>query len=139
MEGIRAKTFQEIVDKYLKGKYDTPVKIGYKPEQLPIETVIDEDKSVRWNREEVTRINGEKRIEFEKMKSMKKFLAAQYRSDLSAAALNECGINSKQAEFIYTYVMDHTEYDYMSVEFTIDYEKFCKVFARLRDMKEEQE
>ena len=73
------------------------------------------------------------------MKSMKKFLAAQYRSDLSAAALNECGINSKQAEFIYTYVMDHTEYDYMSVEFTIDYEKFCKVFARLRDMKEDQE
>ena len=137
MEEIRAKTFQEIVDKYLKGKYDTPVKIGYKPEQLPIETVIDEDQSVRWNREEVTRINGEKRIEFEKMKSMKKFLAAQYRSDLSAAALNECGINSKQAEFIYTYVMDHTEYDYMSVEFTIDYEKFCKVFARLRDMKEE--
>ena len=137
MEEIRVKTFQEVVDKYLKGKYDTPVKIGYKPEQLPIETVIDEDKSVRWNREEVTRINGEKRIEFEKMKSMKKFLAAQYRSDLSAAALNECGINSKQAEFIYTYVMDHTEYDYMSVEFTIDYEKFCKVFARLRDMKEE--
>lgn len=139
MEEIRVKTFQEVVDKYLKGKYDTPVKIGYKPEQLPIETVIDEDKSVRWNREEVTRINGEKRIEFEQMKSMKKFLAAQYRSDLSAAALNECGINSKQAEFIYTYVMDHTEYDYMSVEFTIDYEKFCKVFARLRDMKEDQE
>ena len=137
MEEIRAKTFQEIVDKYLKGKYDTPIKIGYKPEQLPIETVIDEDKSVRWTREEVIRINGEKRIEFEKMKSMKKFLAAQYKSDLSAAALNECGINSKQAEFIYTYVMDHTEYDYMSVEFTIDYEKFCKVFARLRDMREE--
>ena len=137
MEGIRAKTFQEIVDKYLKGKYDPPVKIGYKAEQLPMETVIDEDKSVRWNREEVTRINGEKRIEFEKMKSMKKFLAAQYRSDLAAAALNECGINNKQADFIYDYVMQHTEYDYMSVEFTIDYEKFCKIFALLRDMKEE--
>ena len=96
MEEIRAKTFQEIVDKYLKGKYDPPVKIGYKAEQLPIETVIDEDKSVRWNREEVTRINGEKRIEFEKMKSMKKFLAAQYRSDLAAAALNECGKRFEQ-------------------------------------------
>jgi HD-GYP domain-containing protein (c-di-GMP phosphodiesterase class II) len=57
-------------------------------------------------------------------------------SNLAAAAANEYKINSAQANKIYTYVMDHTEYDYMSVEFTVDYEKFCKFFAVLRDTKE---
>ena len=129
-------TFQKIVNKYLDGKYDPPEKIGYKPEQLPIETVIDEDKSVKWNREEVTRVNAEKKAKYEEMKALKESLFQQYKQDLYTAARNECNIHREQAEAIYIYVMDHTEYDYVSVEFTIDYEKFCKFFTRLRDMKE---
>ena len=136
MNEVRKITFQEIVNRYLDGKYDHPTKIGYRPEQLPIETVIDEDKSVKWNREEVNRINAEKRVQYEEMKALKNALFQQYKNDLYAAAKYECDINQPQAEAIYIYVMDHTEYDYVSVEFTIDYEKFCKFFARLRDMKE---
>ena len=136
MSETRKITFQDIVNRYLDGKYDTPTKIGYRPEQLPMETVIDEDKSVKWNREEVNRLNAEKRAQYEAMKALKHTLFQQYKNDLYAAAKHECNINQSQAEAIYIYVMDHTEYDYVSVEFTIDYEKFCKFFARLRDMKE---
>ena len=136
MSEIRKITFQDIVNRYLDGKYDPPTKIGYRPEQLPMETVIDEDKSVKWNREEVNRLNAEKRAQYEEMKALKNTLFQQYKNDLYAAAKNECDINQAQAGAIYVYVMDHTEYDYVSVEFTIDYEKFCKFFARLRDMKE---
>ena len=136
MSKIKQMTFQEIVNRYLNGQYDLPVKIGYKPEQLDPNTVIDEDKSVKWNREEVARINAEKRIEFDKMKSRKQFLAAQYKGNLAAAAKDECNINQAQADAIYDYVMQTSEHDYISVEFTIDYEKFCKFFARLRDIKE---
>ncbi len=131
-------TFQNIVHKYLDGKYDPPEKIGFRAEQLDPTTVIDEDKSVKWNREEVARVNTEKKAKYEAMKTLKESLFQQYKQDLYAAAKDECNIHYAQAEAIYIYVMDHTEYDYMSVEFTIDYEKFCKFFARLRDMKEEQ-
>ena len=136
MSEVRKITFQDIVNRYLDGKYEPPTKIGYRPEQLPMETVIDEDKSVKWNREEVNRINAEKRAQYEAMKTLKESLFQQYKNDLYAAAKHECNINHAQAEAIYIYVMDHTEYDYVSVEFTIDYEKFCKFFARLCDMKE---
>lgn len=138
MSATRKITFNDIVNKYLENKYNPPMKIGYKPDQLSPETVIDEDRSVKWNRAEIERINSEKRVEFEKMKLLKQQLAEQYKTDLADAAKYECNIHINQANAIYTYVMDHTEYDYMSVEFTIDYEKFCKFFARLRDMKESQ-
>jgi hypothetical protein len=129
-------TFDDIVNKYMNGDYEPPVKVGTRPKQLASDYVIDEDQTVRWNRAEVVRLNNEARKEFDKMVSLKKTLAEQYRADLAAAAANEYKINSAQAKKIYTYVMDHTEYDYMSVEFTVDYEKFCKFFALLRDMKE---
>ena len=136
MSESRKITFQNIVNRYLDGKYDPPTKIGY-PKQLPMETVIDEDKSVKWNREKVNSINAEKRAQYEEMKALQNALFQQYKDDLYAAAKYECDIHQSQAAAIYIYVMDHTEYDYVSVEFTIDYEKFCKFFARLRDMKEE--
>jgi hypothetical protein len=129
-------TFDIIVNKYINGDYEPPVKVGTQPKQLAADYVIDEDQTVKWNRAEVVRLNNEARKEFDKMVSIKKTLADQYRAELASAAANEYGINSAQAKKIYTYVMDHTEYDYMSVEFTVDYEKFCKFFAMLRDTKE---
>lgn len=129
-------TFDIIVNKYINGDYEPPVKVGTQPKQLAADYVIDEDQTVKWNRAEVVRLNNEARKEFDKMVSLKKTLADQYRDDLASAAANEYGINSAQATKIYTHVMNNTEYDYISVEFTVDYEKFCKFFAILRDTKE---
>lgn len=129
-------TFDDIVNKYMNGDYEPPVKVGTQPKQLASDYVIDEDQSVKWNRAEVVRLNNEARKEFDKMLSLKKSLAEQYKTDLASAAKRAYDINAAQAAKIYTYVMDHTEYDYMSVEFTVDYEKFCKFFAVLRDTKE---
>lgn len=129
-------TFDIIVNKYLNGDYEPPVKVGTQPKQLAPDYVIDEDRTVKWNRAEVVRLNNEARKEFDKMVSLKKTLAEQYRADLASAAANEYGINSAQATKIYTHVINNTEYDYISVEFTVDYEKFCKLFAILRDTKE---
>ena len=129
-------TFDIIVNKYINGYYEPPVKVGTQPKQLAADYVIDENQTVKWNRAEVVRLNNEARKEFDKMVSLKKTLADQYRDDLASAAANEYGINSAQATKIYTHVMNNTEYDYISVEFTVDYEKFCKFFAILRDTKE---
>ena len=129
-------TFDIIVNKYINGDYEPPVKVGTQPKQLAADYVIDENQTVKWNRAEVVRLNNEARKEFDKMVSLKKTLADQYRDDLASAAANEYGINSAQATKIYTHVMNNTEYDYISVEFTVDYEKFCKFFAILRDTKE---
>ena len=134
--GKKKVTFDIIYNKYLRGEYEPPIKVGSQPKQLAADYVIDEDQTVKWNRAEVVRLNKEARKEFDKMLSLKKTLAEQYRADLASAAANEYGINSAQATKIYTHVMNNTEHDYISVEFTADYEKFCKFFAVLRDTKE---
>jgi hypothetical protein len=134
--GKKKITFDIIFNKYLNGEYEPPIKVGSQPKQLVADYVIDENQTVKWNRAEVVRLNKEARKEFDKMLSLKKTLADQYRADLASAAANEYGINSAQATKIYTHVMNNTEHDYISVEFTVDYEKFCKFFAILRDTKE---
>jgi uncharacterized protein YdhG (YjbR/CyaY superfamily) len=96
---------------------------GKKPEGF----VFDEDKSVKWNREEVEKHNA--LVSEQKKKAMQ--LSAQmyqnYINDLAQAAYDEYDISESQFRLIYEKVMEYTEYDYIcaaNVEDVEDYVYF---------------
>jgi hypothetical protein len=130
-------TFETVASNYNLGRYTPSEKVGHRAELLPANTVIDEDQSVKWNREKVEQINAERQADFERKRDLKIKLRAQFVQDLYEAAKNEYNINSAQAQKIYDYVMSNTEHDYMCAEFVNDYEEFCDFFTDLNATKED--
>ena len=130
-------TFDKIVENYDDGAYTISENIGWRPEKLPEGTIIDEEKSVRWTREEVERINVEKQEHFMKMKQLKNERYEKFKADIFAAAKDEYNINKAQAQKIFSYVWERGEHDYMCTELVRDIERFCDFFAELVEAKEE--
>lgn len=91
---------------YENGEYDN--KIPYpRKSKLKEDHVFDENKSVKWNREEVVRYNksvDEERIKYREETNR---LSAKLHDDIINALVNEYNFTKNQANKIYDYAYMH--------------------------------
>jgi hypothetical protein len=122
-------TFENIQSNCWNGVYSPPPNLGYKAKTLDKDTVIDEDKSVKWNREEVERRNEKIEAEWRAQFDIKIQRYQQFRADMLQVAKSEYEMNEAQFEKLYEFVMyEYSEHDYMCAEFVRDFEQFCDFF-----------
>lgn len=121
-------TILEIYQKYVNKDYQT--KITY-PQSKDYKHIEDEDKSIRWNREEKERLEREyeKAKEYYNIDQSK--LDNQLRSDMIEALQEEYHVNEKQAEIIYGYAYSEkhscmTDVFWFAGELAVVYEKIDK-------------
>lgn len=122
-------TFHDIQSNCWNGVYLPPPNLGYRAKTLDKDTVIDENKSVKWNREEVERRNEKIEAEWGAQFDIKIQRYQQFKTDLLTAAKAEYKMNDAQFEKLYEFVMyEYSEHDYVCAEFVQDFEKFCDFF-----------
>lgn len=130
-------TFHDIQCNCRNGIYSAPPNLGYKAPKLAKDTIIDEDKSVKWNREAVERQNEQIEAEWRALNNVKIQRYQQFKADMLKAAKAEYKMNEAQFEKLYEFVMyKHSEYDYMCAEFVDDFEDFCDFFFDVVNTKE---
>lgn len=102
-------SIEDVQRKYNNKEYES--KLDYKeyhPSTLTDNQIIDEDKSVKWNREEVIRLNERGRTLKKEYRNEDYRLASLLGEDLIQALINDYDINEVQAKYVYDYV--YTEY-----------------------------
>lgn len=75
------------------------------PEKLSDNAIIDEDKSVRWNREEVKKHNENRKAIILENKKQKNQLYEAWKQKVLEEIMKE-GFTTKQAEHIYDFAYD---------------------------------
>ena len=88
-EAIRADAYSQV--EYIRAKY------------LKDSTVIDEDKSVKWNREEVERLNEEMKAKVNKNKQERRDMDNKYRKDVIRAYANDSGYSEEKVGVIFNH------------------------------------
>lgn len=69
-------------------------------------TIIDEDKSVRWNREEIERLNDIHTEEVKELNRKKNLLLANIEDAIEKYIIEETKVSKKRAEKIYKYLYE---------------------------------
>ena len=92
-------SYDGVFERISKGVYD--IKCS-RPKRLLKDTeIIDEDKSVKWNREQIALENEKIRLHNEAIKEAKKEGPRKLENDLKEALMNEHGLNANQADKVY--------------------------------------
>lgn len=71
-------------------------------------TVIDEDKSVKWNREEVARLNEEMKVKVQNNRQLRRDMENKQREDIIRAYANESGYSENKVALIYVYAYNES-------------------------------
>lgn len=130
-------TFDIVKQNYLNGVYQPKKPVPFRASKLSPDTVIDEEKSVKWNREEVARRNENSKKEHEQLVAEKYRLRDKFKEHLYQAAYSEYKLNRAQYNALYEYVMySLSEYDYECVQFIHDFEEFLDFFFTTINLKE---
>ena len=69
-------------------------------------TIIDEDKSVRWNKEEIERLNYIHIEEVKELNRKKNLLLANVENAIKEYIIEETKVSNKKAEKIYRYIYE---------------------------------
>lgn len=90
----------EMVDEYTK--------FSCKPKnpRYKVGTIIDEDKSVRWNREEIDRLNDIHTEEVEELNRKKNLLFLNLKNAAEKYIIEETNVSKKRAEKIFEYIYE---------------------------------
>ena len=92
-------SYDSVIELISKGVYD--VKYS-KPKRLLKDTdFIDENKSVKWNKEQIALENEKIRLYNEAIKEAKREGPRKFEDDLKEALMNEHGLNVDQANKVY--------------------------------------
>lgn len=92
-----------------------------KPKYLKEYTVIDEDKSVRWNREQVEQLNLEMKIKAKQNKQERKDMQLKQEKDIVRAYANQANLSEKKIKLILDYVYEENHsYGIWAVLETLD-------------------
>lgn len=130
-------TFDIVKQNYLNGVYQPKKPVPFRASVMSPDTVIDEEKSVKWNREEVARRNENSKREHEQLVAEKYRLRDQFKEDLYQASYSEYKLNRAQYNALYEYVMySLSEYDYECSQFIVDFEAFLDFFFTTVNLKE---
>ena len=88
-----------VTERISKGVYDIKCP---KPKRLLKDTdIIDEDKSVKWNREQIEKENEKIKLHNEAIKEAKEKGPRVFKDDLIATLMGEHGLNADQASRVY--------------------------------------
>lgn len=129
------KTVKDLKKSYENGDYDE-YSAGKEKRLMP-NKVIDENKSVKWNREKVEQLNKE--ID-ERNKMRQKFsqkeLDDKFEKDLIEAFVNKTGLNEKQIKEIYYKV--YGEYSFINKwQIILDVEELSEFVVELKNLNNE--
>lgn len=125
-------TFDDVRKKHREGEY----KLLESPRCISEYTVIDENKSVKWNLEEAKNRNLTIQKEREEVRRKNNETYERFKQDLFESAYSEYELNENQFNVIYEFVMrELTEYDYMSAHFVDDFEEFLDFFFEVVNMR----
>lgn len=97
---MKITNVQELNEALRNGYYDTEY---VRPKFLREGTIIDEEKSVRWNREEVERRNNEMKERVEENRRELREKERQQHDDIIRAYANDSGLSEEQIGKIYSY------------------------------------
>ena len=87
--------YDMVIERISTGAYDV---VHSKPKTLLRDTdFIDENKSVKWNREQIEKENDKIRLHNKAIKEAKKNGPLKFEDDLKAVIMNEYGLNANQA------------------------------------------
>lgn len=88
-------SYDVVIERISTGVYDVE---HSKPKTLLRDTdFIDENKSVKWNREQIEKENDKIRLHNKAIKDAKKNGPLKFEDDLKEAIMNEHGLNATQA------------------------------------------
>lgn len=105
---MKVTNIEELNEAIRQGHYD----VGYvKSRYLREGTVIDENKSVKWNREEVERLNNEMKEKVEMNRKKRRDVERKQTEDIIRAYANDNGLTEEQVGKIYehAYRESHSE------------------------------
>lgn len=97
-------------------------------------TILDEDKSVKWNREEVERLRNAYGVEMKRLNMYKSIISAEYRKRIIKLLSAENDISEKEGVIIWNHVYHNTDDINDAVEMFFElaemYEKLLSVRRR---------
>lgn len=129
------KTVKDLKKSYENGDYDE-YSAGKEKRLMP-NKVIDENKSVKWNREKVEQLNKE--ID-ERNKMRQKFsqkeLDDKFEKDLIEAFVNKTGLNEKQIKEIYYKVYGECSF-INKWQIILDVEELSEFVVELKNLNNE--
>jgi len=93
----------------------------FKPKYLKEDTIIDEDKSVRWNREQVEQLNLEMKIKAKQNKQERKDMQLKQQKDIVRAYANQANLSEQKIKLILDYAYEESHsYGIQAVLETLD-------------------
>lgn len=92
-------SYDLVIEQISTGVYD--VKYSEPKLLLKDTDIIDEDKIVKWNREQIALENEKIRLHNEAIKEAKKKGPRKFEDDLKEVIMNEHGLNDNQASKVY--------------------------------------
>lgn len=126
-------SLQEVQDAYLNKEYENKMEYPY-GKYMSQNTVIDEDKSVRWNREQVEKHNKEiddaKKVYREESTRLQNKLAEDI---IAAIQYDYSSINEEQARKIYGYAYQEKHSHFNDVFYFI--EELCDLYKDLLELE----
>lgn len=99
-------TMKELNEKITSKYYDGPELL--KTKLLKENAIIDEDKSVKWNREEVVRRNKGIKKEIQDNKNARNAANEQFNQDIISVYAKEYDMKQSQVSLIYSYVLQQS-------------------------------
>lgn len=94
------KTVYGLYEAIGEGKYESDL---VRAKLLRPDTIIDEDKSVKWNREEVQRRNSEQKDIEEASRKLRMELSEKLANDIIGVFVHQTGYSEKKVRTIYHY------------------------------------
>lgn len=102
---IEIKNREDLFKAIKEGTYDVRV---IPAKTVAANSVIDEDKSVRWNREEVEKANEAEKFRVREEKAIRSNMIDKLTEDIVRVVSNESGLSEKKVEVVYIYAMNET-------------------------------
>ncbi|AEO93538.1 gp279 [Bacillus phage G] len=125
-------SLQSVLEDYRNDKYKNTMPSPYDLQRYSANHVFDEDKSVKWNKEQVVLKNKERTDKREEYRKESNRLENQLREDISNAIAEEYGFNKEQADIILGYAYErHHSSGYYEVINSLG--ELCDVFESFKN------
>lgn len=125
-------SLQSVLEDYRNDKYKNTMPSPYGLQRYSANHVFDEDKSVKWNKEQVVLKNKERTDKREEYRKESNKLENQLREDISNAIAEEYGFNKEQADIILGYAYEqHHSSGYYEVINSLG--ELCDVFESFKN------
>ena len=124
-------TFEDVKINCYNKEYALPDASHLRRSRVSPNHIFDEDKSVKWNREQVVIHNDAINQRIQEVELDRINIHNKYRTHLMQAAQDEYGINENQFNIIWNKVSEFSEFDYIcsgqieDIEYLIDF--ICEV------------